>query len=250
MKNKIQKLFNLLGYKITKTNKFRGASFYSKESLLENFYLTLKEAGYKPKFVIDIGANTGAWTKEILNYFPDVSVLMIDPQESLKYKFQDILNDKITYLPVGVGDKNDVLKFTLHRRDDSSSFIYSEEDAKEQGLEQIEVPIKTLNSIIKENSLSYPDLVKIDAEGLDLEVIDGATDLYGKTEIFMVEAAVGCKNYKNTVLKMINKMDDAGYQLFDITDLNRPFQKTPLLWLVELVFVKKDSVLHHHNLQI
>jgi hypothetical protein len=31
---------------------------------------------------------------------------------------------------------------------------------------------------------------KIDAEGLDLEVLKGASNYFGKTEIFMVEAGV------------------------------------------------------------
>ena len=34
-------------------------------------------------------------------------------------------------------------------------------------------------------------------------------------------------------------MDNKGYEIFDFTDLNRPF-KNGLLWLVEILFVKKD----------
>ena len=35
-------------------------------------------------------------------------------------------------------------------------------------------------------------------------------------------------------------MDENNYRLFEITDLNRPFQPK-VLWLVELVFVLKDG---------
>ena len=35
-------------------------------------------------------------------------------------------------------------------------------------------------------------------------------------------------------------MDENNYRLFDITDIIRPFQ-SQVLWLVELVFVKKNG---------
>jgi hypothetical protein len=37
-------------------------------------------------------------------------------------------------------------------------------------------------------------------------------------------------------------MDQRGYRVFDITALNRP-SKTKILWLVELVFIRKDGYL-------
>lgn len=35
-------------------------------------------------------------------------------------------------------------------------------------------------------------------------------------------------------------MNEKGYKLFDISDLNRPFDNK-VLWLVELLFVLKDG---------
>ncbi len=44
-------------------------------------------------------------------------------------------------------------------------------------------------------------------------------------------------------------MTQNNYILFDITDLNRPYDKK-VLWLIELVFVKRggliDSLTHHN----
>ena len=71
----------------------------------------------------------------------------------------------------------------------------------------------------------------------------------GKTEVFMVEAAVGCKVLTNSLLKMVNYMNDNGYVLFDITDLNRPFS-IEILWLTELVFVKKNGILDNYKVEI
>lgn len=245
-----------MGYTLTKTSNLHKAEVKKVrviddyESLLTIFYKNLQSSGFQPNFIMDIGSNIGGWTRNFLRYFPNTNVLMVEPQERLKPRFQDLLDDQVKYLAAGVGNQDGVLKFTLHERDDSCSFVYSEEQAKELGLQQIEVPIKTINSIIKENNFPVPDLIKIDAEGLDLEVLDGASDIMGKTEIILVEATVCSSVYKNTMAAVIKKMDENGYQVYEVTDLNRPFADNPILWLIELVFVKKDSFLLQHNLSV
>lgn len=248
MKKLIRNLAYRLGYTISKnsnTINFENKCLQveNKQSLLVTFYNNLKNVNFYPKFVVDIGANTGTWTRQLLHHFPNAHVLMIDPQENLKDNFEDLLGENVKYLPMGASNKNDVLLFTIHERDDSCSFIYSKEEADKMGLEQLEIPVKTLNSIIKENNFPCPDIIKIDAEGLDLEVIEGASDFYGKTEVFLVEASVCCSTYKNTVTEIIKSMDQSGYQMYEITDLNRPFPETPILWLIEIAFVRKNGVI-------
>ncbi len=111
---------------------------------------------------------------------------------------------------------------------------------------KIDLPVVRLNDFVREKNLPVPDLIKIDAEGLDLEVLKGVDDFFGKTEVFMVEAGIACKSIPNDIMQLINFMNDRGYRLFDITDLNKPFAN-PVLWLAELVFVKKDGIIDSYN---
>lgn len=223
---------------------------YGKDNLLNNLFCNFKSIGFEPKHIIDIGANHGTWTREVIKYVPNSYFTLIEPQNWLKKSFQDLLNsnNKISFLPVGAGKEKGNFNFTIVDRDDSCTFKYSEEEAKANGYKQIEIPVITLNDLVKElEEKPYPDLVKIDAEGLDIDVLEGATDLMGKTEVFMVEVSVFNKLYENTAQKMINYMDEKGYVLFDITDLNRPF--TPrVLWLLELVFVRKNGKLNRYKI--
>lgn len=214
----------------------------SKDFLLSNFYKTLKAFDFYPKHIVDVGANHGTWTRETLQYFPDAIYTLIEPQYWLKESLQDILdeNEKVTFYPFGAGEESGSFQFTILNRDDSCSFKYTEEEAKEKGLKQITLPVITLNELIANHNLTIPDIIKIDAEGLDIQVLKGASDYLGKTEIFMVEAGVVNKSFDNSFLKIINFMDENGYRLFEITDLNRPYQPK-VLWLVELVFVLKNG---------
>lgn len=214
----------------------------SKNSLLDIFFSNLLSMGFVPKHIVDVGANHGTWTRETLKYFPDAHYTLIEPQYWLKDSFQNILdsNPKVQFYPVGAGEKDGKFNFTIVDRDDSCTFRFSNEEAKVSGFKQLEIPVVTLNGLFSDSELPIPDIIKIDAEGLDIEVLKGASNFFGKTEIFMVEAGVVNKSFDNSFLKLINFMDEKGYRLFDITDINRPFQPK-VLWLVELVFVKKNG---------
>lgn len=249
MKKKIKKAARLLlkkiGYKLSKANTASINNLYdpnSKNLLLLNFYNTLKTFKFQPKHIVDVGANHGSWTREALKHFPEAYYTLLEPQEWLKESFQDILetNPKVQFHSVGAGEKKGSFLFTILDRDDSCSFRYTKEEALESGLKQLEIPVVTLNELLSESKIPIPDIIKIDAEGLDIEVLKGASDFFGKTEIFMVEAGVVNKSFDNSFLKLINFMDEKGYRLFEITDLNRPFEPK-ILWLVELVFVKKNG---------
>lgn len=222
---------------------------FGKNNLLSILFNNLKTMGFIPEHIVDVGANHGTWTREVITHFPDAYYTLLEPQKWLKTSFQDILdaNSKVTFHPVGAGAEEGSFHFTIVDRDDSCSFRYSPEEAKEAGFEQLEIPVVTLNGLLAESKLPIPDIIKIDAEGLDLEVLKGASNYFGKTEIFMVEAGVFMTEFDNSFLKMINFMDEKGYRLFDISDLNRPFQPR-VLWLVELVFIKNNGIIDSYKI--
>lgn len=249
-KNIIKKAFRKLGYKLKKIDTdVKLVPSHNKDYLLFNFYNILIQFNFYPKHIVDIGANHGTWTRETLQYFPEAYYTLVEPQHWLKASFKDILenNPKVQFYPVGVGEQDGSFQFTIVDRDDSCSFRYTEAEAKAAGFNQIEIPVVTLNNLLANNELPVPDIIKIDAEGLDIEVLKGASNYFGKTEIFMVEAGVVNKTFDNSFLKLIGFMDKNGYRLFDITDLNRPFQPQ-VLWLVEIVFVKKDGIIDLQNI--
>ena len=211
---------------------------------LNRFFATLKRQGFRPRRVIDVGANTGTWTRHAVNYFPDASYILIEPQEKLRRHVQDLIDGgyKIEWLTAGAGDKPGVLDFTVSLRSDSSSFLPTRQEATAAGFSQIKVDVLTLNDVVRTRNAAPPEMVKIDAEGFDLRVLAGASDLIGVTDIILTEAAVVAATFENTVDAVISKMTEAGYRLVDITDLNRS-PKHDVLWLCELAFLRRGSSL-------
>lgn len=239
MKNIIQSLFTKLGYRITKLD-----SVWKPEFGLHAFFPLLKSFGFSPRHIIDVGANHGHWTRTAIRYFPTAQYTLVEPQDHLKSHIQDLLvaGHKINWINAGAGDQSGTLPFALAPRDDSSRFILDAGQVYASGCEQIQVAVKTLNEIAVSSSAPFPELVKIDAEGFDLKVLAGASDLLGRTDVFLVEACVCSPDGENTAAAVMNFMAQAGYRLIDITDLNRS-PTHQVLWLAELAFLRVGSPL-------
>jgi FkbM family methyltransferase len=165
----------------------------------------------------------------------------VEPQDCLKVHIQDLIESgcKINWVNAGAADASGMLPFVVSSRDDNSSFVPPLISA---GLPQIRVPVKTLNEIVSAVSGPAPEIVKIDAEGFDLKVLAGASDLLGKTDVFFVEVTICCPKYENTIARVVRRMDEAGYHVVDITNLIRS-PRYAVLWLCELVFLRNECPL-------
>lgn len=233
----IQPIAEKLGYILKPT----AGLGQGKNALIGIAFKNLKSNGINPKHILDIGANHGTWTRKVIEIFPNAQYSLIEPQYWLEKSSLDLQkNYLVKFYPIGMGDRNDTLTFTIHDRDDSSSFRLMKENSVQIGYRTIETKMQTIDSFLTEHKLPIPEIIKIDAEGLDIEVLQGASSTFGVTEVFLVEASVHQKEFSNTILRVTEFMDQKGYEIFDFTDLNRPFGNQ-LLWLVEILFLKKDS---------
>lgn len=238
MKQLIQSILGQFGFRLIRLD-HRVRPIYG----LDSFFPLLKQFGFAPKHIIDVGANRGNWTRTAIKYFPDAHYTLVEQQDHLRAYIGDLLDRgyKIRWINVGAGDKSGSFPFTISNRDDSSTFVLTEEQARSSDLKQVPAEVKTLNEIASSIDMPPPEIVKIDAEGFDLRVLSGASDLLGKTDIFLVEACV-CSPCENSVAAVVTYMANEGYHLIDITDLNRS-PKHGVLWLCELAFLRNGCPL-------
>jgi len=210
---------------------------------LNNFFPLIKKFGFDPKHILDVGANHGSWTRDAVKYFPQAHYTLIEPQSELRICSQDLIDRgfQIHWISAGASDQPGMLPLYVGGHDNSSTFLRVP-GTEDELASTINVPVRTLNEIVASSGLPVPAMVKIDAEGLDLKVLSGASDLFGKTEIFLAEVSIGEVNFANSALAVIQKMSEAGYRLIDITDMNRS-PSNGVLWLCELVFLWTGSKL-------
>jgi FkbM family methyltransferase len=207
----------------------------------EKFFYRLHRLGFTPKHVVDVGANLGNWTRNCRKYFPQAYYTLLEPQIGLKDQMADLLREpRVNLHTVGAAAIDGDLSFTVHDRHDSRSFVYSAEDATRLGYEQIRVPVVRLDTLLKSSSLPVADMIKIDAEGFDLEVIRGGRETISKADVLLLEVRMMSKRGFNSLLDVVGELDQLEFCPFDITEFIRT-QKSQALWLIEMAFVNKNG---------
>jgi FkbM family methyltransferase len=173
-----------------------------------------------------------------MSYFPEAYFSLFERQPALQSEllaFAD-MHKNVTVYPVGVGSKSGISTFTLHERADSCTFACDPLLADQQGFPQVEIPTVALDDFLRAHQLPRPNLVKIDAEGWDLNVLEGGSTSVAHASIVLIEAAVSNKSFQNCLLAVLSSMRELGHRPLDITDVNRSSQGA--LWLLEMAFVR------------
>jgi len=117
---------------------------------------------------VDIGANVGAYTILASSEINAKTVAVEPVPSTFKNLMQNVfvnkMQEKVTALNIGLGSKDGKLKFT--RSLDTVNHVATENET-----DTIEVDINTLDSVLGDAS---PVLLKIDVEGFETEVLNGA----------------------------------------------------------------------------
>lgn len=205
---------------------------------LHRFLSCIQTLGFTPNHILDVGANHGNWTRASIQYFPQAHYTLVEPQDGLKVHVSDLISaGKVEWINAGASDTSGTLWFNLAARDDSSTFVNRGESEAGQ---RLQIPVRTLNEIVAASRYGLPGMVKIDAEGFDLKVLKGASDLLGRTEIIFAEAGLAAREIENNAAAIVNFMNDAGYRMIDMTDINvSPRHK--LTWVCEFAFIRNQS---------
>lgn len=205
--------------------------------------------GFRPGHVIDVGAHQGGWTRAARHFFPDARYTLFEPQADLHAAMADLAALPGVRLVVsGAGPRTGISRFAVHERSDSRSFAFDSGHAQAMGWKEIELPIVRLDEFVRREGLPQPELIKIDAEGWDLEVVEGASGLLGGVEVVYLEASVLHQALPNTVAESCRFMAGKGFSLFDITDPIRT-TKDRLLLVVELVFIRDGGAVQRAVLE-
>ncbi|MHA7775137.1 FkbM family methyltransferase [Roseibium sp. M-1] len=150
----------------------------------ETFFIREILAVSAPRLCIDIGANAGLYSLELLTC-TSAAVVAFEPlMTSYKELVQNTLGyrDRISCENMGVGNINGEL--TIHY-DPSASVLasFSEEVKKVSYVtneEKARAKVVTLDSYCRANAITEIDLIKIDTKGFETEVFEGATNVFSK----------------------------------------------------------------------
>ena len=199
----------------------------------------LRRAGFIPKGAIDGGAYHGDWTKEFWDVWPDVPVLLIEPQPACLKQLSDLAAN-VPNSSVGccaLGDSSGMASFALG---ETNSGIRTA-GSKSEG-ESIEVPLRTLDSLLGEKMNFSPDFLKLDLQGFELHALRGAKNCMRNFEVILLEISIIRIGDVPVFREVDCFMEEQGYKIYDlIPQYYRPLDGA--LWQIDAFYVREGSPL-------
>jgi FkbM family methyltransferase len=129
------------------------------------------------KNIFDVGGNFGQSAIKFSRAFPEATILSFEPVPD---SFQKLLENtagisNIRAFNHGFGDKAGCFKIQLQPNAGGNSLLAAQ---SHQGA--VEVRIETLDAFVSEKGINTIDLLKIDVEGFELQVLQGASEMLAR----------------------------------------------------------------------
>ena len=166
--------------------------------------------------VWDVGANVGVFSFAAASIAHKGTVVSIEADIWLanilrkSAMFKEYSNNTICVLPVAISNDNSVASFMVAERGRASNALEVVGGRSQMGgvREKQYVPTLTLDSLL--NTFPPPDFVKIDVEGAEYMVLQGAKNLIKNIRPkFYIEVG------SNVSIKILNLFQSSGYVAYD-----------------------------------
>ncbi len=232
----IKKTFNTFGLEITR-------KWNSPTGNMPSFLSDLKKRGFKCNAVLDVGAYKGWFSYLAADVFSDATFYLFEPLIEMQEELGAFCEQhpKSKYFSIALGPVDESLSLRTFRDLKWSGFMDVDIPAKDERTPRI-VEVRKIDTLLKENKIQVPDLVKIDVQGYELEVLKGAEMLFGKTEIFILEASLHNKHPSFPLFAdVVAFMNARDYVVFDFPGFLR--QPDSSLIECDVCFVKRNSFL-------
>jgi FkbM family methyltransferase len=241
MKDIVQRLFRLAGFRVTR---WRPSSRY--QAMDETLSL-LRSLGYSPKLVIDAGAGVGDWTRLCRAVFPDAEYHLIEPQAGcvadLRRSSLELRSGRIH--PVALAEPGvKRVRMAGGGADGkcTGNHVVAPDSAE---ADAVDVDAATLDELLADRV--RPDdrvLLKLDLEGREVDALRGASQLLEAVEVVIAEVQffeIG-RNGLPIFADVLLFLRQMGFEVFDFACLSqRP--RDMRLRMGDVVFVRRGTPL-------
>ena len=156
--------------------------------------------GHPVRTILDVGAHVGSTTEIYLNNFPEAAIYAVEPfpksQEELRRKFAGVSRVKVC--GTAVAEASGARALYANRDSATNSLLPTAATASAwvsppseiETLEQVEVPVATLDDLCRQESLERIDILKLDIQGGELRALQGARDLLRRRAIRLIYSEI------------------------------------------------------------
>jgi FkbM family methyltransferase len=151
-----------------------------------NYLWKLKNSGFEPKVIYDIGSCVLHWTNEAKLIWPDAEIICFEALDILKFLYEE--NNVKHSMNVLSDQDNKELKFYVNYKFLGGNSYYKENDDHYYPEDLYEIKhAMTLDTIVKTNNFPLPDFIKIDVQGAEVDILKGALNTLQNTKRMVIE---------------------------------------------------------------
>jgi FkbM family methyltransferase len=144
--------------------------------------------GFRPGTVVDVGVAYG--TPELYAAFPGSRHLLVEPLAEYEEALGILARRHgAEVVLAAAGPEPGTTTINVHRAPALSSTLGGWRGASDQGSPR-EVPVVRVDDVVAERALPGPYLLKVDVEGGELAVLDGAPRVLGESELVLLEVSL------------------------------------------------------------
>ncbi len=233
----VKKLFNAFGLEITR-------KWNSPVGEMESFLSDVKKRGLQCNYILDVGAYRGKFAGMAIAIYPEAAIYLVEPLKEMKQMLEEFCrrNARCKFFDFSVGPNLGMQPLRVFKDLAWSGFMEEDIPQKDKRTPRM-VEMWTIDELIKTGQMEIPELVKLDVQGYELEVLKGAESVFGKTELFIIEAALHNKHKSYPLIAdVVTFMNERDYVIYDFAGFLRQHHDGSLIEC-DLCFVKRNSFL-------
>jgi len=226
---------------------------FSREQLLQNL------VKFSEPIIFDVGAHRGESVSFLKRIFPSASIYSFEPDPDSYKELSSFNVARVCYFNLAISDSdgtasfyrnkishtNSLLKVNLKSKDSISIAKATEVNDTQffEGFnEEVKVISVRLDSFTYSNSIDHIDLLKIDVQGAECRVLNGAIETLKKTKVIIIE--IGFFDYyenQTSFMDIESIIFPLGYRLFSISEISNNPMNGRTDW-AEVVYLNQNII--------
>jgi FkbM family methyltransferase len=162
-------------------------------------YYSYPDSYLKPlgiRTILDIGANTGEFSKEMRSLFPDAHIYAFEPLKDCYTHMKERMQGDTKFTPfnMALGDTNEESVIQRSSFHPSSSLlpmadVHKKLYPKSKDSTEEKILIRRLDDVLKDEEFAAPIFIKMDVQGFEGNVIRGGPTVIQRASILQVETS-------------------------------------------------------------
>lgn len=198
-----------------------------------------------PRTVLDVGANVGQSALKFRRWWPNAKIFCFEPVRDTFATLSSAVTEltDVQCFNIGFGDETGTLSMILTDKSLTSHLLRAGETATPGTSEQVR--IERLDDFCAAHGLDSIGYLKIDAEGFDLKVLQGGSELLRKGAFDFIQIEAGMNpGFPEHVpfVDLFGYLTSNGYDLFGIYQQAQAWPNGQILKRADPVFVSRRLV--------